>query len=105
MGVVHLVATMVVGPLSAAVPIASHSASPAYAGDFPDPFVLDAGGAYWVYSTGSGGRNLQVMTLADLQHWGPPLGPRSRWLRPPPPPHHSAGGLEPPPAECPRPGA
>lgn len=75
MGIVQLVATMVVGLLSAAVPVASPSPSPAYAGDFPDPFVLNAGGAYWAYSTGSAGRNLQVMTSSDVQHWGPVSDP------------------------------
>ncbi len=43
--------------------------APAYAGDFPDPSVLVAGGTYWAYSTGSGGRNLQVMSSSDLHSW------------------------------------
>lgn len=43
--------------------------TPAYAGDFPDPSVLLAGSTYWAYSTGSGGRNLQVMSSPDLHSW------------------------------------
>ena len=65
----QLVATVVAALISAAVPVASHSAAPAYGGDFPDPYVLVVGGTYWAYSTGSGGRNLQVMSSSDLQHW------------------------------------
>jgi beta-xylosidase len=49
--------------------------TPAYAGDFPDPSVIVADGAYWAYSTGSAGRNLQVMSSADLKSWSPPADP------------------------------
>jgi beta-xylosidase len=49
------------------------SQAPAYPGDFPDPFVVAAGGAYWAYSTGSGGLNLQVMSSPDLVHWTAPV--------------------------------
>lgn len=48
---------------------------PAYAGDFPDPCVMVAGGVYWAYSTGSGGRNLQVMSSPDLRAWTAPADP------------------------------
>jgi beta-xylosidase len=53
-------------------PALAVSTSPVYAGDFPDPFVLAAvsgGATYWTYSTGSGGRNLQVMHSSDLRVW------------------------------------
>jgi beta-xylosidase len=46
--------------------------SPVYAGDFPDPSVLLVNGTYWAYSTGSGGRNLQVMSSPDLHSWTTP---------------------------------
>jgi beta-xylosidase len=48
---------------------------PAYAGDFPDPSILLAGGTYWAYSTGSAGRNLQVMSSTDLHTWSAPVDP------------------------------
>jgi beta-xylosidase len=46
--------------------------APVYAGDFPDPYVLRTGGRYWAYSTGSAGRNLQVMSSPDLKSWSGP---------------------------------
>ena len=46
--------------------------APVYPGDFPDPYVLLSGGTYWAYSTGSAGRNLQVMSSPDLKTWGGP---------------------------------
>ena len=49
--------------------------TPAYAGDFPDPDIVVAGGTYWAYSTGSGGRNLQVMSSTDMKNWTPPADP------------------------------
>jgi hypothetical protein len=54
---------------------AALSSSPAYPGDFPDPFVLLVGGTYWAYATGSGGRNLQVMSSTDLRTWTAPTDP------------------------------
>lgn len=59
--------------------------SPAYAGDFPDPFVLPVAGTAWAYSTGSGTRNLQVMRSSDLVHWSEPADPLPvlpRWAEP-----------------------
>jgi beta-xylosidase len=47
----------------------------AYGGDFPDPAVILAGSRYWAYSTGSAGRNLQVMNSADLSSWTAPADP------------------------------
>jgi beta-xylosidase len=49
--------------------------TPAYAGDFPDPSVMVASGTYWAYSTGSAGRNLQVMSSSDLKSWSQPTDP------------------------------
>ena len=50
-------------------------AAPVYAGDFPDPSVLVVGSTYWAYATGSAGRNLQVMSSADLHTWTSPVDP------------------------------
>jgi beta-xylosidase len=60
------------GPASAA---SSTFTAPAYPGDFPDPAILPAGGMYWAYSTGSAGRNLQVMSSSDLHTWTAPTDP------------------------------
>lgn len=49
--------------------------APVYAGDFPDPTVLLAGGLYWAYATGSAGRNLQVMASSDMHSWSAPADP------------------------------
>lgn len=48
---------------------------PAYPGDFPDPFVLVDNGVYWAYSTGSAGRDLQVISSTDLRNWSQPENP------------------------------
>ena len=60
------------GPAIAASPT---FVAPAYAGDFPDPAILPDGGTYWAYSTGSAGRNLQVMSSSDLHTWSAPSDP------------------------------
>lgn len=49
--------------------------APVYSGDFPDPSVLYVDGSYWAYSTGSAGRNLQVMSSPDLRTWSSPVDP------------------------------
>jgi beta-xylosidase len=49
------------------------SPPPVYPGDFPDPFILVDGDTCWAYSTGSGGRDLQVMASPDLRWWSPPV--------------------------------
>jgi len=49
--------------------------APVYQGDFPDPTVLDVGGTYWAYATGSAGRNLQVMSSPNLAQWTVPTDP------------------------------
>jgi len=51
------------------------SVGPVYPGDFPDPSVMVVGGRYWAYSTGSGGRNLQVMSSTDMSTWTAPVDP------------------------------
>jgi len=43
--------------------------APVFGGDFPDPFVLVAGGRYFAYGTQTGDVNVQVMESADLQGW------------------------------------
>jgi hypothetical protein len=37
--------------------------------DFPDPFVLTAGGRYYAFSTNSGAGDIQVITSTDLVDW------------------------------------
>lgn len=37
--------------------------------DFPDPFVLTAGGRYYAYATNSVGGHVQVITSGDLRSW------------------------------------
>jgi beta-xylosidase len=65
-----------VGMVGLASPVrAAVSRAPSYPGDFPDPFVVTAGSTYWAYSTGSGGRNLQVMSSGDLHAWTTPADP------------------------------
>ena len=76
---------VVVVVLSSVTPAGAISTAPVYAGDFPDPSVLLVGRSYWAYSTGSGGRNLQVMSSPDLQTWTTPVDPLSvlpSWARP-----------------------
>jgi beta-xylosidase len=43
--------------------------SPVDPRDFPDPFVLHAGGTYFAFATNAGQTNVQVMTSTDLVHW------------------------------------
>jgi beta-xylosidase len=45
------------------------SRSPAYPGDFPDPFVLNANGTYLAYATNAGPINVQLMSSSDLATW------------------------------------
>jgi hypothetical protein len=54
-------------------PAAVPSTGPVFAGDFPDPDVIAVGGAYWGYSTGSAGRNIQVIGSPDLVNWVGPV--------------------------------
>jgi len=43
--------------------------NPVYTEDFPDPFVLAAGGTYYVYGTNSADANVQTLTSKDLVEW------------------------------------
>lgn len=49
------------------------STAPVYAGDFPDPFVTVADGAYFAYSTQVGSLNVPVMRSADGTAWEAPV--------------------------------
>jgi beta-xylosidase len=72
-----LAALMVGGPTASAAGRPGRTNAPdptlAYGGDFPDPFVLVAGGRYYAYSTqvGSPGHwtNVPVMSSTDLTTW------------------------------------
>jgi arabinan endo-1,5-alpha-L-arabinosidase len=78
-------ALAVVVLLLSVTPAAASSSGPVYGGDFPDPSVLQVGGSYWAYSTGSAGRNLQVMSTPDLRTWTVPVDPLPvlpSWARP-----------------------
>ncbi|HEX3829784.1 MAG TPA: glycoside hydrolase family 43 protein [Sporichthyaceae bacterium] len=41
--------------------------------DFPDPSVLVVGGVYYAYATNAEGRNVPVMTSANLRDWSAPV--------------------------------
>jgi beta-xylosidase len=43
--------------------------NPVWSHDFPDPFVLRAGGTYHAYGTNGEGGNVQTLTSRDLVHW------------------------------------
>jgi hypothetical protein len=43
--------------------------------DFPDPDIITVGGTYWAYSTGSAGRNLQVISSDQLLAGASPTDP------------------------------
>ena len=45
------------------------STAPAYAEDFPDPFVLRVDDRYYAYATQTAGMNVQVMVSSDLDRW------------------------------------
>lgn len=60
---------------------ASAFTAPVSPGDFPDPYVMLSGGRYWAYATGSAGRNLQVISSADLAAWSAPSDPLPRLPR------------------------
>ncbi len=44
-------------------------AAPVDPRDFPDPFVLNAGGTYFAFATNAGATNVQVMSSTDLERW------------------------------------
>jgi len=69
MGVVAgLAGALLVGTAALGAPAAYQ---PAMSGDFPDPFVLQAGGHYLAYATNPdrGRVNVQMATSTDLVHW------------------------------------
>lgn len=43
--------------------------NPVFRSDFPDPFVLRAGGLYYAYATNSVSDNVQMLRSRDLVHW------------------------------------
>lgn len=71
--VATVVLALVLIVVGLATPARAASTTPAYSGDFPDPFVLSVsaptGTLYYAYATGSAGRNLQVMSSTDLRTW------------------------------------
>ena len=82
---VQVTALAVVVLFLSVTPAVASSSGPVYGGDFPDPSVLQVGGSYWAYSTGSAGRNLQVMSSPDLRTWTVPVDPLPvlpSWARP-----------------------
>ncbi len=48
---------------------ANGGTTPVFAFDFPDPFVLSAGGVYYAYSTNAGAGDIQVAQSPDLRQW------------------------------------
>ena len=54
------------------IPVLSTLAfDPAYAGEFPDPFVLLVDDTYYAYATHAGNTNIQLIRSSDLTHWEP----------------------------------
>lgn len=56
--------------------------NPVHDGNFPDPFVLRAGGTYYAYATNDEDGNVQTLRSRDLVHWskGPDALPAlGRW--------------------------
>jgi beta-xylosidase len=76
-GIVAGVAGMLgmVAPSPAASAAPATFSTPAYPGDFPDPWVMLVNGTYWAYATGTAGKNLQVMSSSDLHNWSQPTDP------------------------------
>ena len=54
---------------AAAVPSGPTYQNPVLQSDFPDPFVLHAGDAYYAYATNGSGANMQRAKSPDLVHW------------------------------------
>lgn len=69
------------GDGSGAAPAGSFR-NPVLKADFPDPFVLRVGDAWYAYATGSGATRIQAARSSDLVHWRtlpPPLTALPRW--------------------------
>src|SRR5918995_2958391 len=78
-----LLATLIAGCGSSSDAISFRN--PVHASDFPDPFVLRAGGAYYAYGTNGSGQEVQTLTSTDLVHWRPvrdALPEVGRWAYP-----------------------
>lgn len=43
--------------------------NPVINADFPDPFVLRQGAAYYAFATNAGSKNIQAASSTDLAHW------------------------------------
>lgn len=59
--------------------------NPVHPADFPDPFVLRAGGTYYAYGTNRAGKEVQTLTSTDLVEWvagGDALPELGRWAYP-----------------------
>jgi hypothetical protein len=68
----------------APTPTPAHSTTARYAQDFPDPFVLRAGGFWYAFSTERGLDKVPVIRSTDLVHWearGDALPTLPRWSR------------------------
>jgi beta-xylosidase len=58
-----------VGSQMSQPPAAAAAPALPYTGDFPDPFVLPARGAYFAYGTNTSALNVPVLRSADLSTW------------------------------------
>jgi beta-xylosidase len=73
-------ATLLVGMTALSRPVVADRV----AGDFADPFMLQAGGSYYAFATGAEGQHLQVARSRDLKAWTPlrdPLPRLAAWAR------------------------
>jgi len=71
--------------LAGGTAIVPYRLPPVHPGDFADPFVLWAGGAYYAYATQVGSVNVQVMRSSDLgvwEHLGDALPSLPAWAQP-----------------------
>lgn len=66
-GVLVAVLAFVVVATAAALP--RTFSNPVFGSDFPDPFVLRAGGTFYAYATNSAFSNVQTLRSSDLVHW------------------------------------
>jgi beta-xylosidase len=64
---------------------ATGGSRPVFAFDFPDPYVLRVGTAYYAYATNAGAGDIQVAKSTDLRNWvfvGNALAGLPRWAAP-----------------------
>ncbi|HEY0682296.1 MAG TPA: glycoside hydrolase family 43 protein [Steroidobacter sp.] len=65
--------------LSACQAMAADAArNPVLRRNFPDPFLLEAGGRIYAYATNSDGLRVQVSSSTDLNHWSTPTDALAR---------------------------